>query len=409
MGVGDRFAHQGVAQLDAMIMARDKGVSIAPVWNKSYREHSIVGTKPDSVRTEADAAVKARKWKDPYFVDADHIRLKTLDGFLESSDFFTLDVADDIGAEPGDDAMTRFMAKHKKLIGRLNIPGIDRPLEISDTLMAGAARKFLAAVGEAGRIWQRIEAVKGADAVVIEVSMDETDKPQTPAELLVILAAVADQAIPAQTIAPRFTGEFLKGVDYIGPVEQFCKEFDEDLAVIAYAVRQFGLPDNLKLSVHSGSDKFSIYRPMHQSLKKFDAGVHLKTAGTTWLEELIGLGAAGGDGLVIAKEIYAQALSRLDELCAPYASVVKIDRSALPSPETVGAWDATAFASALRHDQSSKAYNLNLRQLLHVGYKLAAEMGTRFTAALEKHAGVVAANVTENIYKRHIRPLFLGE
>ncbi|MGA2798372.1 MAG: tagaturonate epimerase family protein [Thermoguttaceae bacterium] len=409
MGVGDRFAHQGVAQLDAMIMARDKGVSIAPVWNKSYREHSIVGTKPESVRTEADAAVKARKWKDPYFVDADHIRLKTVDEFLESSDFFTLDVADDIGADPGSDAIAQFMAKHKKLVGRLDIAGIDKALEITEALVAGAARKFLAAVREAGRIWQRIEAVKGADAVVIEVSMDETDKPQTPAELLVILAAVADEAIPAQTIAPRFTGEFLKGVDYVGQVKQFCKEFDEDLAVIAYAIRQFGLPDNLKLSVHSGSDKFSIYRPMHQSLKKFNAGVHLKTAGTTWLEELIGLAAAGGDGLVIAKEIYAQALSRIDELCAPYASVVKIDRSALPSPKTVDAWDATTFASALRHDQSCKMYNSNLRQLLHVGYKLAAEMGARYTAALEKHEPVVAANVTENIYKRHICPLFLGE
>jgi hypothetical protein len=409
MGVGDRFAHQGVAQLDAMIMARDKGVSIAPVWNKSYREHSIVGTQPESVRIEADAAVKARKWKDPYFVDADHIRLKTLDGFLESSDFFTLDVADDIGADPGDDAIAKFMAKHKKLVGRLDVAGIDKPLEITEALVAGAARKFLAAVAEAGRIWQRIEAVKGADAVVIEVSMDETDKPQTPAELLVILAAVADEAIPAQTIAPRFTGEFLKGVDYVGQVKQFCKEFDEDLAVIAYAIRQFGLPDNLKLSVHSGSDKFSIYRPMHKSLKKFNAGVHLKTAGTTWLEELIGLAAAGGDGLVIAKEIYAQALSRIDELCAPYASVVKIDRSALPSPKTVDAWDATTFASALRHDQSCKMYNSNLRQLLHVGYKLAAEMGARYTTALEKHESVVAANVTENIYKRHICPLFLGE
>ncbi|MGD0653079.1 MAG: tagaturonate epimerase family protein [Thermoguttaceae bacterium] len=409
MGVGDRFAHQGVAQLDAMIMAREKGVSIAPVWNKSYREHSIVGTKPESVRSEADAAVRACQWTDPYFVDADHIRLKTLDGFLESSDFFTLDVADDIGADPGDDAIARFTARHKRLIGRLDIAGIDRPLEITEALMAGAARKFLAAVREAGRIWQRIQAVKGAERVVIEVSMDETDKPQTPAELLVILAAVADEAIPIQTIAPRFTGEFLKGVDYVGQVEQFCKEFDEDLAVIGFAVQQFDLPDNLKLSVHSGSDKFSLYRPMHRSLKKFDAGVHLKTAGTTWLEELIGLAAAGGDGLAIAKEIYTQALGRLDELCAPYASVVKINRSALPSPEIVGKWDGPAFAAALRHDQSCKAYNPNLRQLLHVGYKLAAEMGTRFTAALEKHAGVVAANVTENIYKRHIRPLFLGE
>ena len=89
--------------------------------------------------------------------------------------------------------------------------------------------------------------------------------------------------------------------------------------------------------------------------------------------------------------------------------MVKIDRSALPSPKTVDAWDATTFASALRHDQSCKMYNSNLRQLLHVGYKLAAEMGPRYTAALEKHAPVVAANVTENIYKRHICPLFLGQ
>ncbi len=409
MGIGDRFAHQGIAQLDAMIQARREGVAIAPVWNKSYREHSIVGSRPEDVRAEADAAVKACGWSDPYFVDADHIRLKTLDGFLQSSDFFTLDVADDIGIDPGNDAIARFAAKHKGLMGRLEIAGIDRPLEISESLFTAAARKFLAAVGEAGRIWRRIEEQKGAEAVVIEVSMDETDKPQTPTELLVILAAVADEAIPIQTIAPRFTGLFLKGVDYIGPVEQFRKEFEEDLAVIGFAVRRFGLPENLKLSVHSGSDKFSLYGPMHQSLQKFDAGVHLKTAGTTWLEELIGLAAAGGDGLSIAQEIYAEALGRLDELCAPYAAVVKIDKAALPSAETVKAWDAATFAASLRHDQSCKAYNRNLRQLLHVGYKLAAEMGSRFTAALEKHAEVVAANVKENIYKRHIQPLFVGK
>jgi tagaturonate epimerase len=409
MGVGDRFAQQGIAQLDAMIMARRQGVTIAPVWNKSFREHSIVGSTPDSVRAEADAAVQTRQWVEPYFVDADHIRMKTVDGFLQSSDFFTLDVADDIGTDPGDEAIKQFSAKHKDLIGRLEIPGIDRPLDMSEAMFAGAARKYVAAVREAGKIWRHIEAAKGADKVVIEVSMDETDRPQTPAELLVILAAVADEAIPIQTVAPRFTGEFLKGVEYIGPVDQFNKEFEEDLAVIAYSVKKFGLPDNLKLSVHSGSDKFSIYRPMHRLLKKFNAGVHLKTAGTTWLEELIGLAAAGGDGLAIAKEIYVQALGRLDELCGPYASVVKIDRTALPSPEVVKAWDSETFAATLRHDQTCKSYNSNVRQLLHVGYKLAAEMGGRYISALEKHADVIAANVKENIYQRHICPLFLGK
>ena len=90
-------------------------------------------------------------------------------------------------------------------------------------------------------------------------------------------------------------------------------------------------PPTLKLSVHSGSDKFSIYAPMRRALARFDAGVHIKTAGTTWLEEVIGLAEAGGDGLALAKEIYAGALEHVDELCAPYAAVIDIDREKLPS------------------------------------------------------------------------------
>ncbi len=161
--------------------------------------------------------------------------------------------------------------------------------------------------------------------------------------------------------------------------------------------------------MHSGSDKFALYRPMHDALAKFDAGVHLKTAGTTWLEELIGLAAAGGDGLEIAKEVYGGAWRRFDELCAPYASVVDIDRGRLPSPDAVARWDGEQFAASLRHDAACAAYNPHFRQLLHVGYKIAAEMGDRFTAALEQHADVIAANVTQNLYDRHLRPLFVAD
>jgi hypothetical protein len=407
MGLGDRFAHQGIAQLAGLTEAERQGVTIAPVWNKSNREHSIIGSQPGDVRREADHAVRACQWNKPYFVDADHISGKTLDGFLESSDFFTLDVAEQIGVDPGAGQVTEFVAKHKPLIGKLAIRGIDHPLEITESLVADAARKFLAAVQEAGRIYRRIEVAKGAKAV-IEVSMDETDRPQTPAELLVTLAAIADERIPAQTLAPRFTGRFNKGVDYVGDVEQFDKEFREDLAVIAFAVREFGLPENLKLSVHSGSDKFSLYPRIHRALRDFDAGVHLKTAGTTWLEEAIGLAAAGGDGLDIAKGVYFAALAHIDELCAPYASVIDIDRAALPSADAVKSWDSAAFTAALRHDQSCPAYNPSLRQLIHVGYKVAAAMGNRFTDALEKHAAVIAAGVTENIYQKHVRPVFIG-
>ena len=93
----------------------------------------------------------------------------------------------------------------------------------------------------------------------------------------------------------------------------------------------------------------------------------------------------------------------------PYASVVDIDRGRLPSPEIVAQWDGGQFAASLRHDAACAAYNPHFRQLLHVAYKVAAEMGGRFTAALERHADVIAANVTQNLYDRHLRPLFLAD
>ena len=408
IGVGDRFAQQGCAQLDAIIRAGREGVDVAPVWNKSHREHTIVGSRPADVRAEADRAVQARGWTGPYFVDADHIRLETVDGFLEASDFFTIDVADRIGADTEPQAAEQFVERHARFVGPLSIPGVACELHISRPMLVAAAKDFRAAVREAGRIYRRIRQAKGEQPVVIEVSLDETDRPQTPMEMLLILAMVAEEGIPAQTIAPRFAGRFNKGVDYVGDVAEFGQQFEEDLAVLAFAIKEFRLPADLKLSVHSGSDKFAIYGRMRQALKKFDAGVHLKTAGTTWLAELIGLALAGGDGLAIAKDVYRGAYGRFDELCAPYLSVIDIDRSALPAPEVVARWDGQALAAALRNDAACPAYNPNLRQLLHVGYKIAAEMGDRFTKALQAHSAVIAASVTGNLYEQHIRPLFLG-
>ncbi|UCG57522.1 MAG: hypothetical protein JSU70_21980 [Phycisphaerales bacterium] len=405
-GIGDRFCHQGKAQLAALIEAKKHGLDITPVWNKSHREHTIIGTEPADTRKEADDAVAACGWDGPYFVDADHIGLSNVDQFVDSSDFFTLDVADFTGKSTESADINTFVKKHARLIGSLRVDGIDAPLDITEERIGMIAAKYLSAVGQAGKIYRHIAKAKGADTFITEVSMDETDQPQTPVEMLFILAAVAGEEIPAQTIAPKFTGRFNKGVDYVGNIERFAKEFEEDLAVVAFAVREFGLPENLKLSVHSGSDKFSIYEPISQALEKFDAGLHLKTAGTTWLEELIGLATASGDGLAVAKEIYAKALLRIDELCGPYATVIDIDAGNLPSPDEVAKWDGPKYASALRHDQSCRAYNPDLRQLLHVGYKVAAEMGNRFTDALVAYEGAIAPNVTANIHDRHIRPVF---
>ena len=406
-GVGDRFAHQAKAQLAACEKAASHGVEVVPVWNKSNREHLTIGSEPVTLRVAADAAVKALGWTKPYHVDADHIGLGTVDRFVDFSDFFTIDVADFIGKAASPDDVTAFVKKHPELVGAISIPGIEGAVTITSELVQSTAEKFLLAVKEAGKVYRHIVGVKGAGTFVTEVSMDETDSPQTPPELLIILTAIADEKIPVQTIAPKFTGRFNKGVDYVGDVEQFEREFNDDLAVIQHAIATYGLPGDLKLSVHSGSDKFSIYGAINRALKKFNAGVHLKTAGTTWLEELIGLAEAGGEGLALAKEIYATALEQSEALCAPYASVIDIDTSKLPSSETVAGWTATQYVEALRHDQSNSAFNPNLRQLLHVGYKVAAKLGDRYLNLLETCEESVSRNVTTNLFDRHIRPLFL--
>lgn len=406
--MGDRFAHQGKAQLQACVLAADEGVEVIPVWNKSNREHMFIGTEPTSLRAEADAAVKALGWKKPYHVDADHIRLETVDRFIAPSDFFTIDVADSIGKAADAKDVKAFVDRHPELTGKVSVPDIDHPLEISRAEVERVANKFLLAVQDAGKIYRHIAKAKGEANFIAEVSMDETDSPQTPPELLIILAALADEQIPLQTIAPKFTGRFNKGVDYAGDLKQFEKEFNEDLAVIAFAIKKYGLPPSLKLSVHSGSDKFSIYEPMRRALKRFGAGLHLKTAGTTWLEELIGLAEAGGDGLEIAMEIYAYAIEHVDEFCAPYATVIDIDKSKLPAAAEVNGWTSQQFVSALCHDQKNSGYNSSFRQLLHVSFKVAAKKGERYLSALKKHEAVIAKNVTKNLFERHLKPLLLG-
>ncbi|MCQ2390507.1 MAG: tagaturonate epimerase family protein [Kiritimatiellae bacterium] len=370
-GIGDRFAHEGVNQLKALIKAEEKfGVHFTPVWNKSNREHTIIGTEPMSTRQEADAAVKALGYKDQYFCDADHINMNNVDKFIEACDFFTIDVADYIGKS-----------------GSLE-------------------ERYLPAVREAGKIYRHIAEKKGADNFVTEVSMDEVDVAQTPEEIKYILTELAKEKVPLQTFAPKFTGRFNKGVDYVGDLAQFEKEFEEDLKVIAWAVKELGLPANLKLSIHSGSDKFSIYPIMGRLIRKYDAGIHVKTAGTTWLEEIIGLSLADPAALALAKKIYRNALTRMDELTVPYATVIDVDKSKLPAPEVVDAWDAQTFAKTLRHDEVEPLYNPSFRQLIHVSFKVAAELKDEYIPALERSADVIGREIEANIGERHVKLLF---
>ena len=404
-GVGDRFAHQAKAQLKAIIKAKEMGFDIAPVWNKSHREHTTIGSLPQSTREQADLAVKELGWNNPYFLDADHINLTNVDFFLQYCDFFTIDVAEYIGQKTDELSITDFCENASKFIGTLNLPGL-ASVEITEKLIKNVAHKYLFAVKEAGKIYRYITEKKAGEHTIFEISMDETDDPQTPDELFLILAAIADEKIHVQTIAPKFSGRFNKGVDYVGNLDQFRVEFEQDVAVLKFAIEKFGFDKNLKLSVHSGSDKFSLYPIIREVIRKHNVGLHIKTAGTTWLEELIGLAEAGGRGLDIAKKIYRQSLDKFEELSVPYATVIDIDQDKLPSSEEVDSWSGQDYAQALRHDPSNPKYNLHFRQLLHVGYKIAAKLGDEYLNALEENEDVVAKNVIENIFDRHLKKLF---
>ena len=406
-GIGDRFSHEGKAQLAALIEAAGKyPFKFVPVWNKSNREHQIIGTEPADTRREADDAVMAMGYGKPYFVDADHINMNNVDRFMDASDFFTIDVADYLGKPADTDSVSKFIENNLKYAGTLSIPGIEEPFKVDRSLLEQLAGKYLFAAMEAGRIYRHIASKKGADNFVTEVSMDEVDAPQTPIEIFFILSALAQEKVPAQTIAPKFTGRFNKGVEYVGDTAQFEKEFREDLLVIDFAVKEFGLPEGLKLSIHSGSDKFSIYPIMGRLIRQYDKGIHIKTAGTTWLEENIGLALADDQALELAKKIAISALGRMEELCIPYATVIDINPANLPTAEQIASWDGNQYARALRHNRQDPLYNPDFRQLVHVSYKIAAELAPEFYAALERNADVVAQQVKENILDRHIARLF---
>jgi hypothetical protein len=405
-GIGDRFGCQGKAQLEAIREASKQGIEITPVWNKSFREHSIIHTSPVDTRKEADKAVKDLNWTQPYYVDADHINLSNVSDFIESSNFFTLDVANYIDKMAEIQKIDAFIDLNRKYLGELKVPGIESSFTVTPEELEKIAGKFLFAIQEAKKIYDYITEKKGEEKFIPEISMDEVDFPQTPVELFFILSAISMFGIPAQTIAPKFTGRFNKGVDYAGNIDQFAKEFEEYLLVMDFAIKEFGLPVNLKLSVHSGSDKFSIYPVISRLIKKYDKGIHVKTAGTTWLEELIGLALAGGEALGLVKSIYSKGLERFEELSAPYSTVIDIDRSKLPDPSEVNQWSREKLVNSLRHIPDHPEYNPNIRQLLHLSYKIAAEYGDIYLDMLEKYSEIISEEVRENIYGRHIRRLF---
>ena len=396
-GAGDRFGSEGSAQLAAISEIYRLGIPVVPVWNKSNREHELVGTNQESVRAEADQAVQAHGWIRSYYVDADHITMATVDKFIDSSNFFTLDVAQYIG-KPADPLIKQDFIGRQSPNKRLAEGGTLSLEKFADT--------FLLAIHEVCRLHEYIKERKPT-GFICEVSMDEVSTAQNPRDLFLILKELKHLGIEIDTIAPKFTGLFPKGIDYEGDVDQFTREFEQDILILEQARNEFGLEKKTKLSVHSGSDKFSIYPAINRLVWKHDAGLHIKTAGTTWLEEVIGLARGGGDGLRIAKEVYAQGLGRFDEMAGPYATVLHIDRNCLPPVQEVMTWNSGRLSRSLIHNPKCTDYNPHIRQLVHISYKVAAEMGKEFRDALIHYRTPIEDQVYTNLLERHLKRIFL--
>ena len=212
MGLGDRFSHQGDAQLSAVIKAGAVyGIEITPVWNKSNREHNIVHSEPADTRAEADAAVNKLKFQRPVFCRCRPYQLKYRRRFIHHSDFFTLDVADYIGKKAADTDIAGFVENHRHYCGTLRSPASVRHSQSPKTVSGISLRNFCSPSIRHPQFTGTLHRSKGEGNFVTEVSMDEVDEPQKPLDMLFILKGLADLKVPVQTIAPKFTGRFNKG------------------------------------------------------------------------------------------------------------------------------------------------------------------------------------------------------
>jgi tagaturonate epimerase len=277
-GFGDRL---GLATPGHIASVR--GTKFAPIFaQQSVRENARTGRTPQQVMEDARRAVEAAQWDASWGADADH--LKTVDDlspFVEAGyTFFTVDPGEYVDNAADTDPLELL---ERKIAGtnwdELSALYLDRnDVQVwgkfeAESLMR-ATVKYGKAIQHAVSMFNHLSQLK--DAFDFEVSVDETDSPTTPLEHFYIASELVRQGVRFTSLAPRFIGRFEKGVDYIGDLDALDIELAKHAAVTAY----FGA---YKLSLHSGSDKFSVYPLV---VKHWADRIHVKTAGTSYLEAL---------------------------------------------------------------------------------------------------------------------------
>jgi hypothetical protein len=395
-GFGDRL---GLATPGHVQAARK--ASIAPIFaQQSVRENARTGRTPQQVLDDAMWGVFQAGWREPWGADADHLKTPAdVDGFVAAGyTLYTIDPGDHVDHAAHADARAvahttspaEVEARVQALpwdalqdtVQDLERRYVGRPFDLGDTALTfdretlgRAAAKYGRAIAHTVRMYHHLANRMGESDFELEVSVDETETPTSPAEHLFIASELRRLGVRWVSLAPRFVGRFEKGVDYIGDLEMFSVEFARHVAV-AQALGPY------KLSLHSGSDKFSIY-PIVARLA--DSGsavseatlsgalVHLKTAGTSYLEALRTVAQVD---TALFREILAFARERYDTDQATYH--VSAQLTNVPIPDALS--DAE-FPGLLEQ--------FDARQVLHVTFgSVLDRFGDPLLAALQEHEGV---------------------
>lgn len=389
VGLGDRL---GLATPGHVRAVRVAGEPLAPVFaQQSVRELDRTRRTPEQVLDAATWGVVAEGWREPFGADADHVKKpQDIDRFASCGyTQFTLDPGDHVRdqaqtASAGElDALLAALSwerlqdtpddMRRRYVGR-SVELTDGSLTLSDEDVSRAAAKYGAAIAQAALLAEHLAGRRQRGTYEIEVSLDEVQTPTTAAQHAFVALELTRLGVPFVGLAPRFVGEMQKGIDYIGDLGRFAREFAVHVQ-IAQALGPY------KLSIHSGSDKFHLY-PIIASTA--GGAVHLKTCGTSYLEALRVLSTADPD---LLRRIYAVALDRFAVDRATYH--LSVDAGALPA------------VSALSDEElPGLLQSAGTRQLLHVTFgsvlsgELGAELHERMTelhepyaAALERHLG----------------------
>lgn len=295
-GCGDRLGMATPGHIRALrsVFGEDRVVKLAPIFaQQSIRENARTGRTPQEVMDDAMWGVFQEGWRQGFGADADHLKtFADVDSCAAAGyTFYTIDPGEyvDDRANNASGSDLREMAEalpwdelHDTL-GDLENRLTKKPVEtfeflvtLKDVSVVRAAVKYGRAVAHTARMVERIRQAMGERPFEVEMSVDETETVTTLAEHVYIASELKRLGVQVVSLAPRYVGDFEKGVDYIGDLHRFEETFAQHVAI----AKTFG---PYKLSLHSGSDKFRIY-PIAAEL----AGdlVHLKTAGTSYLEAL---------------------------------------------------------------------------------------------------------------------------